>query len=286
MRRSPILLRLLSAVSLGVLSLLAPAAEPAAGVVQLVQQTSRPAAPGTAAASGVRPVIRRFRDCADCPEMFVLPGGSFEMGSLDGDSDEKPVHRVTVASFAIGRTEVTQAQWRAVMESNPSHFDDCESCPVETVSWDDVQEFLHRLNAKTDQQYRLPTNAEWEYAGRAGAPYEYCGGDDAAPVAWYSRNSQDRTHPVGGLQPNAFGLVDMSGNVLEWVEDCWNDDYLGAPTDGTAWLSGDCRRRVVRGGSWTDRAKHIRAFSRFWYAGNLAFSYAGFRVAKSEPGKP
>ena len=190
-----------------------------------------------------------FKDCPDCPEMVVIPAGSFEMGGTD--SDEQPVHRVTLRSFAMGKTEVTQGQWRAVMGSNPSYFSNCgDNCPVEQVSWEDAKQFVGRLTTKTGKTYRLPSEAEWEYACRAGGRQEFCGSNRVDDVGWHDGNSGRRTNSVGGKQANAWGLHDMSGNVWEWTEDCWNGNYSNAPTDGSVWTSGTCSLRVVRGGSW------------------------------------
>ena len=180
--------------------------------------------------------------------MVTVPGGSFEMGS--GNGDELPQHRVTLKAFALGKYEVTQAQWQAVMGDNPSNFKQCGgNCPVENVSWNDAQAFIQKLNQKTGANYRLPTEAEWEYACKAGQETEYCGGNNIDEVAWYGNNSQT-THPVGQKQANAFGLYDMSGNAWEWVQDSYHGKYNGAPTDGTEWL-GDGAKRVLRGGSWS-----------------------------------
>ena len=220
-----------------------------------------------------------FKDCADCPEMVVIPAGSFEMGSYSGNSDEKPVHRVAVKSFALGKTEVTQGQWRSVMGSNPSRSSGCgDDCPVDQVGWDDAKTFIQRLNTKTGKIYRLPSEAEWEFACRAGGIHAYCGSDSIESVAWYKSNSGGKTHLVAGKQPNAWGLHDMSGNVWEWTEDCWNGSYNGAPGDGSAWTSGECGRRVLRGGSWFESpltaAFRIRTDSTF-----RDYLY-GFRLAR------
>lgn len=224
-----------------------------------------------------------FKDCAECPEMVVIPAGSFEMGSNDGANDEKPVHRVTVKSFAIGKTEVTQGQWKALMGNNPSYFYNCgDTCPVEQVSWDDAQEYLKKLSAKTGKQYRLPSEAEWEYACRAGGKHEYCGGIDARAVAWMVSNSLRKTHPAGQKQANTFGLYDMSGNVWEWTADHWHDNYNGAPGDGSAWtIGGDAGRRVLRGGSWFDRPRLVRSATRIRNVTGARGSINGFRVALS-----
>ena len=219
------------------------------------EKTGTKAAPSPAAGNAYAPESGQvFRDCADCPEMVVIPAGSFEMGSNHGgNSDERPVHRVTIAqAFAIGRTEVTQRQWRAVTGGDPPRLDfkGCDDCPVERVNWDDVQGFVTRLIQKTGKPYRLPSEAEWEYACRAGGSHAHCGSDDIDSVAWYGNNSGSKIHVVAGKQANAWGLYDMSGNVSEWVEDCWTKNYQGAPTDGSAWLTGNCNERVFRGEAW------------------------------------
>jgi formylglycine-generating enzyme required for sulfatase activity len=232
-----------------------------------------------------------FKDCADCPELVVLPAGSFEMGSSDGNADEKPVHSVQIKSFSMGTTEVTQAQWQTVMGSNPSDFKNCGvDCPVENVSWDDAQEFIKRLNAKTSKTYRLPSEAEWEFACRAGGRHEYCGSDDINSVAWYGAyanpvgNSQKSTNPVKRKQANAFGLYDMSGNVWEWVQDCWNNNYNRAPSDGSAWQSGNCSVRVLRGGSWNISHQFSLAATRGRETSSIRYiSSGGLRLARTLP---
>lgn len=222
-------------------------------------------------------------------KMVSLSGGSFQMGCgpKDGEcnDDEKPRHPVQVPAFAIGQTEVTQGQWKAVMGSNPSHFKDCGyDCPVEGVSWDDVQAFIQKLNAKTHRHYRLSSEAEWEYACRAGKETLYCGGDNPDAVAWYGNNAGGKTHPAKGEQPNAFGLYGMSGNVYEWVQDCYHDGYQGAPADGSAWDGGTvCAsgRRGIRGGSWDNIPQLLRSAFRNWFRPDVAFSFLGFRLARA-----
>lgn len=213
-------------------------------------------------------------------EFVWIPSGSFMMGSENGDGNERPVHRVLInEGFYMGKCEVTQAQWLAVMKTNPSHFKDCGKCPVEQVSWDDAQEFIRRLNAENDgHSYRLPSEAEWEYAARAGTTGEYAG--DLNALAWYENNSDNRTHPVGGKQSNVFGLFDTHGNVWEWVQDAYHDSYTGAPGDGGAWSStGEQTRRVLRGGAWNFYAYGLRSATRHAEASDLHSIAIGFRVA-------
>jgi formylglycine-generating enzyme required for sulfatase activity len=226
-----------------------------------------------------------IKDCADCPDMVSIPAGSFEMGSND-DNESQPIHRVNVQGFLMGKTEVTQGQWKSVMGDNPSYFKHCgDGCPVEKVGWDDAQEFIKRLNNKTGKQYRLPSEAEWDYASKAGSSSKWGFADKESQLinhAWYESNSNNKTHPVAEKRPNAFGLYDMHGNVWEWTQDCWNINYSGAPNDGSAWITGDCSRRVVRGGSWhVTAAKLVQRESLL--AGLSLFRYyiSGFRVAKS-----
>ena len=237
---------------------------------------------GTSMAAG-----KIFKDCADCPEMVVIPGGSFDMGSNKGEPNEMPVHHVTISrTFAIGKTEVTQGQWKALMGNNPSKFGNCgDNCPVEQVSWDDAQAFIEALNAKTGKKYRLPSEAEWEYACRAGAQQEYCGSDDLDSIGWYgglakpAGNSGKSTNPVATKQPNAWGLYDMSGNVWEWVEDDYHENYNGALADGSAW-QGDGTMRVPRGGSWS-YLQH--AAKRGGSESDFRYSTIGLRLARTLP---
>jgi formylglycine-generating enzyme required for sulfatase activity len=232
---------------------------------------------------------RAERSCPDCPAMVFIPPGSFEMGLNSQYDSEKPAHRVSVKAFALGKTEVTQGQWRAIMGSNPSKFTDCgDNCPVDKVSWDDAKEYIQKLNAKTGKQYRLPSEAEWEYACRAGGKHEYCGSDDINSVAWYGAyatpvgNSAVTTNPVATKQANTFGVYDMSGNVWEWVEDSLHDNYNGAPSDGSAW-QGDGEKRMVRGGSWSSETRDTRAASRGKDEPAKRYVGVGFRVARKLP---
>jgi formylglycine-generating enzyme len=210
-------------------------------------------------------------------EMVDLPGGEFQMGGTK--NNEKPVHLVKVSPFSIGKYQVTQAQWQAVMGSNPSYFKG-ETRPVEMVSWLDAQDFLKKIG----NGYRLPTEAEWEYAARGGTTTEYSFGDDKSMLgdsAWFSGNAGGETHPVGQKKPNPFGLFDMHGNVWEWVEDHWHKNYDGAPTDGSAWLTGnDKAQRVLRGGSWY--SNFLRSANRFNHGPDFRDGNLGFRVVVGE----
>lgn len=212
-------------------------------------------------------------------EMVRIEAGSFTMGSTNGDSDEKPSHQVTISRpFYIGEYEVTQAEWRAVMGSNPSNFKG-DNLPVEQVSWEDCQEFIRRLNAKTGGGWRLPTEAEWEYVCRAGTSGDYAGTLDQ--MAWHGENSGSTTHPVGQKQPNRWGVYDMHGNVLEWCQDWYGDRYYGASptTDPVGPSSGSYR--VFRGGSWTSTAALCRSAFRSWDEPSYRNIYLGLRLART-----
>lgn len=215
----------------------------------------------------------------DAGIQFVLvPGGCFSMGAIDGNSDEKPVHTACVSSFHMSTYEITQGQWLLLMGKNPANFNQCGSdCPVEQVSWTEIQQFISRLNNMTGKSYRLPTEAEWEYACTSGGKEQrYCGGDRIDEIGWYDKNSNGSPHPVGQKKPNLLGLYDMSGNVWEWVLD-WKGEYQATrqynPT-GAQW--GSTRSR--RGGSWQYGARQTR--SR-WRSSGYADDHAldlGFRL--------
>jgi formylglycine-generating enzyme required for sulfatase activity len=243
-----------------------------------------PAEAARRTAANVRPG-QVIKDCADCPEMVAIPGGSFVMGA-DKKNDEKPPHPVTLRSFLMGKTEVTQGQWRAVMGSNLSRFNQCgNDCPVEQVSWNDAQEFIGRLNQKTGLAYRLPSEAEWEYAARAGSSTDWSHGNDEsrlADFAWFSTNSGTKAQAVAQKRPNAFGLYDMHGNVWEWVQDCWHDNYRGAPADGSAWTAGcSSNARVLRGGSWLHYPAGLRSAVRSSSTPVYRLDGSGLRLART-----
>ena len=222
-------------------------------------------------------------------QMVRVEGGSFTMGCTPEQGEcaerEKPAHRVRVSSFEISKYEVTQELWGAVMGENPSYFPDCPQCPVENVSWHDVQAFLRKLNTGGGR-YRLPSEAEWEYAARGGQEsrgYQHAGSNNPNAVAWHNDNSGERTHPVGQKQANEVGVYDLLGNVSEWVQDCWNDSYAGAPSDGQAWERGDCSHRVMRSSSWADSLGFSSLADRWGRRPVSRRPLLGFRLARSLP---
>jgi formylglycine-generating enzyme required for sulfatase activity len=208
--------------------------------------------------------------------------GTFAMGAETRLTDERPVHRVTLTrDYLLQTTEVTQGQWRAVMGTNPSYHQDCgDTCPAEQVSYDDVQAFLRELNRRDPGKgYRLPTEAEWEYAARAGTTEVFWGAGQLDAMGWYRDNSEGRPHPVGQKAPNAWGLYDLHGNVWEWVQD-WYGAYEVAPqTNPTGPASGSSR--VLRGGSWNDAGNVVRSSYRDSYAASHRNSILGFRLART-----
>ncbi len=236
-------------------------------------------------------------------DMVSIPGGTFLMGRYAGEqhssSDEDPQHAVKISPFAMGKFEVTQAQWVALMGSNPSHFTGDLNRPVEQVSWNETGDFLWWLNAATAAAregtglvFRLPTEAEWEYAARGTTTTRFYWGDDPSysqigSYAWYYTNSGNTTHPVGQKTPHAFGLYDMGGNVCEWCEDDWHGSYGGAPSDGRAWVDsprGD--HRLLRGGSWEGSDGLQRSARRARNFPSYRNDVTGFRVVLASPRTP
>ena len=220
--------------------------------------------------------IERLSDTVSFP-MIAVKGGSFLMG-------EGKDHRVTVADFYIGQFLVTQEVWMEIMGENPSYFRGKDR-PVEDISWNDViNKFLPRLNERTNKEYRLPSESEWEYAARGGERskgFLYSGGNKLKEVGWYRKNSHKETKGVGQKLPNELGIYDMSGNVREWCSDPWDQRYEGAPVDGIALVGGNSARRVVRGGSWVDIDVNGRVSVR---SRNLAYNryfFIGIRVSRS-----
>jgi formylglycine-generating enzyme len=280
-----------------------------------------------------------FRDCADCPEMVVIPAGRFMMGTAPGEEEREglsdsfrnrsqPQHGVTVKRFSAGKFEVTRGQYRVFAEETGRGSDGCfiwsksdfekipdrdwrnpgyaqdDTHPVVCVSWDDASAYAAWLGQRTGRSYRLLTEAEWEYAARAGTTTarfwgdardgscDYANGADLTTRAqvpgagsWAIAECNDRyayTAPVGSYRANAFGLHDMLGNVWEWTQDCWNESYSGAPADGSAWAAGDCSHRAVRGGSWEDAPLGLRAAYRVGSPRVIRVYIRGFRVARTD----
>ena len=217
-------------------------------------------------------------------DMRNIPSGTYKMGCGSWTStcaeNEKPVHTVTISSFFMSETEVTQAQWKAIMGTNPSHFKG-DNFPIDNISWNDIQKFLVLLNQQTGERYRLPTEAEWEYAARSGGKNEKYAGTSSSlgDYAWYAENNTGETHPVGQKKPNGLGLYDMSGNVWEWCSDGYDKDYftISPPKDPTGAM--DSGFRVLRGGSWINLDYNCRSSNRRRYDPQGSFNYSGFRIA-------
>jgi formylglycine-generating enzyme required for sulfatase activity len=244
-----------------------------------------------------------FKDCDTCPEMVVIPAGQFMMGS-NVYGDEKPMHRVTIRQhFAVGKYEVTFREWDACTADGGCNGYRPEDRgwgrgrrPVIYVSWNDAKAYVAWLSRKSGKPYRLPSEAEWEYAARAGTttPFHF-GSTISTDQANYDGNYtygsgrkgvyQEKTVPVGSFPSNAFGLHDVHGNVKEWVADCWNGSYAGAPGDGAAWTTGNCEERVLRGGSWFEGPWYVRSAGRHRHGAGDRGSRGGggFRVARTLP---
>ncbi len=218
-------------------------------------------------------------------EFVLIPAGTFKMGADMGEPDERPLHQVTISkAFYLGKYEVTQGQWQAVMGNNPSSTTGDPNFPVDQVSWDDVQAFTRKLNALEGiTAYRLPTEAEWEYAARAGTSTIFSFGNDPKNLgdyAWYRANSEHRSHPVGQKKPNAWGLHDMLGNVWEWVQD-WNGKYPAGPvTDPTGETTGTYHMR--RGCAWNNEPNVCRVANRYSVVG-FRDDFLGFRLVRTLP---
>jgi formylglycine-generating enzyme required for sulfatase activity len=268
-----------------------------------------PLPPCRAHANKLRSGIRVFRDCDGAPEMIALRGGSYRMGDLIGDglAHERPAHDVQIEPLAIGRFEVTNAEWKVCVIAggcSASHFpgdDEHGRYPVAGVSWIQAKAYVDWLAARTAKPYRLPTEAEWEYAARAGGTDRYSWGSFEADACshvnlldvsgqrrhpeWYWAERCDdhfaEAAPVGSFPSNAWGFHDMLGNVWEWVADCWHSDYSDAPADGSAWLADSCRKRVSRGGGWGNNLRALRLSSRDADDGDTYSDGLGFRIART-----
>ena len=255
------------------------------------------------AAEQLRPG-ERFRDCGECPELVVVRSGSYVMGSPESEegrySDEGPQHRVTIGeAFAVGVYEVTFAEWDACVAAGGcnGHVPDDEGWgrgrrPVINVSWEDAQGYVDWLSRETGAEYRMLSEAEWEYVARAGTetPFHFGGTISTLRANYDGRYTygggregqyRNRTVEVGSFAANAFGLYDVHGNVWEWVQDCWNASYRGAPTDGSAWETGDCSHRVLRGGSWDLNPRYLRSAFRSGVPTGYRINNYGFRVART-----
>lgn len=250
-------------------------------------------------------------ECVVCPEMVVISAGSFRMGNISGggESDEKPVHRVTIPNkFAVGKFEVTFSQWDACVATGgcngyiPSDRGFGRgNRPVLEVNWDDAKAYVRWLSGKTGKEYRLPSESEWEYMARAGGTSKYpfgdsesslCeygnGADRGARFSWKNESCDDGygrgTAPVGSFKPNSFGVYDTVGNLFEWVVDCWHGDYAGAPEDGSPWTGGgDCSMRVLRGGSAAVNPRELRSANRYRNSTGIRNYSNGIRVARTLP---
>jgi formylglycine-generating enzyme required for sulfatase activity len=259
-----------------------------------------------------------FRDCEDCPEMVVIPSGSFLMGSNDGNSDQKPVHRVTIADkFAVGKFEVTRGEYAKFFRAtgrdaeapcyvhdagwkqdwqNPGHSQN-DGQPVACVNWDDARAYVTWLNRETGESYRLLSEAEWEYTARAGSSTKFSfgnsesalcdhgnGADQSTLFDWGNTSCNDgydnQTAPVGNYRANLFGVHDMHGNVWEWVEDCYEDNYNNVPSNGTANTGPNSCKRVSRGGSWNSKPWVLRSANRSGYSTDYRVNNFGFRIAR------
>jgi len=264
----------------------------------------KPTAP-VASAAPERVPTGSFSDCTKCPTMVPIPAGAFTMGVPSGEEEQEnipeqfrgwslPLHRVTIMrGFALGKYAVTVEEWDACVADGgcdayvPDDHDWSRGRrPVTEVSWDDAQAYVAWLSKKTQHQYRLPSEAEWEYAARADTTTARYWGDEigkghANCDGCGSQWDGEQPAPVGSFAPNPFGLYDMLGNVWQWTADCWNGNYAGAPRDGSAWTTGECGRRVVRGGSWYDFPGLVRGGYRLWVFTGGRFTFFGFRVART-----
>jgi formylglycine-generating enzyme required for sulfatase activity len=231
------------------------------------------------------------RDCPDCPEMVLIPAGTFEMGSSEMFDFERPVHQVSIGKpFYLGRREVTFQEWDGCADDGGCNYRPDDRGlgrgmrPVTDVNWNDAVGYMAWLSRKTGQTYRLPSEAEWEYAARSGTTTTYPWGKtvekDRANCVGCTTEPLRKTIDTGSYPANAYGLFDMAGNAAEWVQDCWTDSYRGAPADGSAWTRAQCRERVLRGGSFNNDPRYLRSAARFKYDLDVRYYANGFRVAR------
>ena len=250
------------------------------------QAAALPAPPPKAPLGPTRQV--EFRDCEQCPTMVMLPGDTYVMGS-NGDLTERPPHRVTIAPFAISKFETTEAEWAACAAGGECRYKPVGAGgsperPMTNLSWDDANEYVRWLAKATGKPYRLPTEAEWEYAARAGTDTRYPWGAEIG-VARANCNgcggAYDRSRPaeIAQFAPNPWGLYGMLGGVAEWTADCWHANYAGAPGNGTAWLASTCPTHVLRGGSWMNPPSDLTVTSRNFYDTSVRYIANGLRVS-------
>ena len=250
-----------------------------------------PAAPAPAVEKAPAAAAGELKDCPSCPVLIKLPGhASFMMGNNSGDASEKPAHQVSIGpSVAIGKYEVTVEQWNACADADacPRVGADAaaKNAPVRDVSWDNAQQYVNWLSKVSGKSYRLPSEAEWEYAARGGTSTRYWWGEQMRTGNANCKDCGQPWHPdapanVGSFGANPYGLYDMNGSVWEWVSDCWHTSYKGAPADGRSWEEANCRVRVIRGGSWRDGADYMMSSTRFKYDASVRYSQNGFRVAR------
>jgi formylglycine-generating enzyme required for sulfatase activity len=224
-----------------------------------------------------------WKDPVSGMEFVFVPPGCYQMGSNSGGEDEKPVHEVCLDGFWMGKYEVTQAQWQKVMGSNPSKFQSGEDFPVEQVSWNNAKKFILKINQHSGNTFKLPTEAQWEYAARSGGKgHTYAGGNDIDRVAWYSSNSGGKTHRVGTKVPNDLGIYDMSGNVWEWCEDVSDENAYSKHSRNNPVITSGGSSRVIRGGSWSDFPGYVRAANRNRVTAVNRFNDLGFRLCLSQ----
>jgi formylglycine-generating enzyme required for sulfatase activity len=264
-----------------------PATKPPPAKARPVPAAPAPAEPRGSTESAP---IASVKDCPACPVMLTLPAGTFVMGSNASDPSEKPAHRVTLRTpFALAKYEVSVGEWNACVDAHacprvPSSAGVAANMPMRDVSWDDAQRYLEWLNSVSNKTYRLPTEAEWEYAARGGTSSRYSWGDAMKGGHASCKgcgDPWDASHPppVGSFSANPYGFYDMNGSVWEWVSDCWHTSYKGAPADGSDWDEPSCRTRVIRGGSWMEGDTYMLPTTRFKYDASVRQSQNGFRVA-------
>ena len=268
-----------------------PPAKPATAPQQPEQRAQEHPAEKPQAAASVSASAGETKDCAACPVLVSLPAGKFTMGSNTGDPSEKPAHAVSIAKpFAIGKYEVTVEQWDACVEAGACQKNGDSSrpknSPARDVSWDDAQQYVKWLSKTTGKTYRLPTEAEWEYAARGGTSTRYWWGEQMRTGMANCKDcgepwQKDAPAAVGSFAANPYGLHDVNGSVWEWVADCWHNSYKGAPADGKTWDEPNCRTRVIRGGSWREGASYMPVTTRFKYDASVRHSQNGFRVVRA-----